>query len=69
MTPDSLVIVYAVTDDTPDGLPWPPVGDDDHHWYAVKHEHGRTFWRRVALGADDLDRFRRAAERLRHRGL
>lgn len=44
-----LVIIYVVTDDTPDGLPWPPVGDDNHRWWAVKHERGRTTWRRVTL--------------------
>jgi hypothetical protein len=43
-----LVIIYEVTDDTPDCLPWPPVGED-YYWHAVKHERGRTTWRRVAL--------------------
>jgi hypothetical protein len=44
-----LAIVYDITDDTPDGLPWPPVGDDDHHWCVVKRDRGRTTWRRVTL--------------------
>jgi hypothetical protein len=46
----TLVIIYEVTDDTPDGLPWPPVGED-HFWCAIKRDRGRTTWRRVTLQA------------------
>ena len=43
-----LIVFYETTDDTPDGPPWPPMGED-YFWCAIKREHGRTTWRRVAL--------------------
>ena len=80
----ALTIIYEITDDTPDGLPWPPVGDD-HHWHVVRRDRGRTTWRRIELqvgapehelppGAYRLEgvgrtaQFRRAVERARRRG-
>jgi hypothetical protein len=56
MIPENpLIISYAVTDDTPDSLPWPPVGDA-FCWCAIKQERGRTTWRRVALRATPNER-------------
>jgi hypothetical protein len=50
MTESALAILYETTHDTPDGIPWPPIGGD-FYWCAVKHGHDRTVWRRVALQA------------------
>ena len=42
-----LAIQHQVTEDLPDGQPWPPDGAD--LWCIVKRSHGFTQWRRVFL--------------------
>lgn len=74
----TLVIVHAVTDNSPIGEPQPPFGED-HHWHAVRLGRDQTIWRRLAFveegtagdpapGVGRVAQFRRAAERARRRG-
>ena len=44
------IIIHEVTDDTPDGIPWPPI--DDYFWCAIKRDGGRTTWRRISIQTD-----------------
>ena len=48
-----LAIQHQVTEDLPDGQPWPPDGAD--LWCIVKRSHGFTQWRRVALEISHVD--------------
>lgn len=47
VNPPALQIAYAITDDLPDGQPWPPDGAD--YWAVVTRAHGYTCWRRIFL--------------------
>jgi hypothetical protein len=40
-------IIYAITEDLPDGQPWPPNGMD--FWAVASRSHGVTRWRRITL--------------------
>jgi len=45
-----LLIERAITDDTPDGQPWPPALQD--RWHLIRSLPGaRTLWRRISLNA------------------
>jgi hypothetical protein len=44
------VITYVITEDGPDGQPWPPSGTD--FWVIVTRMHGFTRWRRISLQAN-----------------
>jgi hypothetical protein len=68
----ALAIVYETTDNTPDNIPWPPVGED-YYWVAVSYDLKHTRWRRVGIipqaegsdrpapGVGRFAKFRRAA--------
>jgi hypothetical protein len=43
----TFTISYVVTEDCPDGQPWPPDGDD--LWCVVARTHDFTRWRRITL--------------------
>lgn len=43
----ALTITHAITEDLPDGQPWPP--DGDGFWSIVRRANGCTKWRRVIL--------------------
>jgi hypothetical protein len=43
----TFAISYFVTEDDPDGQPWPPNGDD--LWRVIARSHGFTRWRRITL--------------------
>jgi hypothetical protein len=45
-----MLIEYAVTNDAPDGQPWPPALDDG--WHLVRDlPDNKTLWRRISLAA------------------
>ena len=47
VSPVSLTISYATTDDLPSGQPWMPDGRD--FWSVVSRANGTTKWRRLSL--------------------
>jgi hypothetical protein len=67
----ALVVVHAVTDNSPLGEPQPPFGED-FHWHAVRLGRDQTMWRRLACveegAAEDPAPGGRAAEQAPRRG-
>jgi hypothetical protein len=43
-----MIILHAVTNDGPDGQPWPPP-DGDTLWTVVRRADGCTLWRAIHL--------------------
>jgi hypothetical protein len=46
--PAKIQILYDVTNDSPDGEPWPPP-DSNVLWAVVRRANGRTLWRAIQL--------------------
>jgi hypothetical protein len=46
MNAATFAITHVITEDGPDGQPWPPDGD---FWCVVARSHGFTRWRHIGL--------------------
>jgi hypothetical protein len=50
--PDTLLIECEITDDAPDGQPWPPTGLGAGWWLVRQLPNRRTLWRRISPTTD-----------------
>jgi hypothetical protein len=48
-------ITHTVTNDSPDGQPWPPP-DSGALWVIVRRAEGHTLWRAIELAESELPR-------------
>ena len=46
--PAKIQILHDVTNDSPDGQPWPP-SDSNALWVIVRRAEGHTLWRAIQL--------------------
>ena len=53
-------ITHTVTNDSPDGQPWPP-SDSNALWVIVRRAEGYTLWRAIQLEISALQRGDRQA--------